>query len=148
MSTKKSTCPSFSASLSEYLLGEPRFVSIPVSSQLSQCFCHIFFCLQYPFERDPPSRCSKLLEEGSPHPPDKGDKIDITRRSFKMERITTNVTWNWVTCASVTGACPTIVCTHCCEIPPTIKRLTLFKCERGQWATVQTQGHTKFRSAK
>ena len=33
MSTKRAThtCPSFSASLSEYLLGEPRFVSIPVS---------------------------------------------------------------------------------------------------------------------
>ena len=59
-----------------FLLSEPlrvfaRRAQVCLNScELSQCSCHIFFCLQYPFERDPPSHCSKLLEEGSPHPPD------------------------------------------------------------------------------
>ena len=89
MSTKKSTCPSFSASLSEYWLGEPRFVSIPVSClNAPVTFSFVFNTLSYEIH---PVAAQDSSKKDRPILLIKGEKIDNTK-PFKMEHIMTNVT--------------------------------------------------------
>ena len=129
------TCPSFSASLSEYWLGEARFASIPVIIALSyhlfftinapvlirsdlrphnqipsdQITSSIFVFFEYPFVRHPPSGCWELLGEEWLHPPRIKSKRLTAQDNTPWEHLMTFVTWNWVTCSSVTSTFPTIV---------------------------------------